>query len=425
MHRGWKAGFVSCALTGVLASSTAHAQSVSSAADSAAAVPAPPAATPTATMPTPAASPRSPETAAPPPPSTPWAQDYEAAKKLLLDGRFDDAIARFKVLAEYARTPRDAELVTELARLAAEWKSRGTRFVLPRDLADDNAVARRENRRTTDEIAVLYLNGVLYGLGTGAFVAVLTDPKEPAGAILPALALGGAGAGVVALLDSKDTLGYGVPQSIVAGMYLGLAEGVTWTLWNQARVAYYDEWRDKLVATLIWSSATAGAVTGGVLGAVYGTTPGRASYVTSTGLWTGTVVGLLTSAFAAKGDHNDDAALLAGALGLNAGVVGGILSAHAVSPTIARVRFLDLGAIAGGVLAGGVFYSAAGRNPDERALAGTVAVGVGAGFGLSWLLTSKMPQDHPEDDAGTGNSALGLTVAPVPGGLSVGAYGSL
>src|SRR5436190_12580652 len=159
-------------------------------------------------------------------------------------------------------------------------------------------------------------------------------------------------------------------------MYLGLAEGVTWSVWNQARVFRRDEWTDKTVANVIWATATIGAVGGGVIGASFGTTPGRASYVSSAGLWTGAITGLVTGAVVPNDDHQDDSALLAGALGLNAGVIAGVVTASTVSPTIARVRFLDLGGLGGGVLAGGLYWSAAGRNPTAGPFMGTTALGI-------------------------------------------------
>jgi hypothetical protein len=344
---------------------------------------------------------------------------------LLLAGRYDEALARFDVLIRFAPTPSDAKLATELGRLAGDLRARGARIVLPSDLVDENAIARRENRRTTDEISVLYVNAVIYGLGSGGVVATYSDSREPASTILPALALGGAGAGAVALLDYGKGLGYGVPQSIVSGMYLGLAEGITWVVWNQARVAYYEEWRDRTVASVIWASATLGAIGGGVLGTVYGTTPGRASYVASTGLWSGAFIGLTTGALVTEDDHQDDSALFAAALGLNAGVIGGVFTAHDVSPTIARVRFLDLGGIAGGLVAGGIYYSAAGRRPRSRPLMGTTAIGIAGGLGLAWLFTSGMPEDRPETDrAPSGAEPFQLALMPVPGGLSLAAHGA-
>ncbi len=216
-----------------------------------------------------------------------WVRAYTAAREALARGRFDEARRAFAELARTAASEGDRTLASELAGLAGYWAERGDVLVPRSEVETSEVLARRENRRTTDEIAVLYLNSVLYGLGTGAFVATHTQPESVGAAVLPALGLGGASAGVVALVDSQARLGYGVPQSIVAGMYLGLGEGVVLTLWNQARVRYYEEWEEETIANVVWGSTTAGAVLGGALGTVFGTTPGRASYVGSAGLWAG------------------------------------------------------------------------------------------------------------------------------------------
>jgi hypothetical protein len=362
----------------------------------------------------------------PSPTSGPWANDYQLARKLLSDGHFAEASARFAALASAAPSPSERALAMELGALAASWNARGAALIEKQELEDTGLTARRENRRTTDEIAVLYLNGVLYGIGTGAFVSVHTEPDSPAGVVLPALVLGGAGAGAVALVDSGHGLRYGVPQAIVSGMYLGLGEGITWSLWNQARVDYRDEWSEKTVANVIWAGATLGAVGGGVIGSVYGATPGRASYVESTALWSSLVLGLGVGSAISDEARIDDGALLASAIGLNAGALVGVFTAGQVAPSIARVRFLDLGALAGGLAVGGLYVSAAGRNPDVRSAMGLSALGVAAGLSTAWVLTSDMAKDHgPGRPATAMPIPSGLALRVVPGGATVGAYGFL
>ncbi|HEX7670849.1 MAG TPA: hypothetical protein VF395_14740, partial [Polyangiaceae bacterium] len=309
-----------------------------------------------------------------------------------------------------------------------EWTLRGASLVEKTDLEDTALVARRDNRRSADEISMLYLNGVVYGLGTGLLVALHTQPDSPAGVILPALVLGGAGAGVVALVDSGRGLGYGVPQAIVSGMYIGLGEGITWSIWNQARANYYDQWSAKTVANVIWGAATLGAVGGGAVAAAYGATPGRASYVSSAALWSGAVIGLAAGATVSDVEKQDDAALLAAAIGLNAGVLGGALTASTVSPSIARVRYLDLGGAAGGLVFGGLYVSAAGRNPNAQAAMATTALGIAGGVGLSWALTTGMPKDRPANERAAPPAAVtpgGLTLGVVPGGATLNAFGWL
>lgn len=348
---------------------------------------------------------------------------YAEARRLLVDGRFAEASGRFVELARSAPSSIDRELALELAALSATWDSRKVRLTEEADL-EDSTVARATNRRTADEISVLYLNSAIYGIGSGAVIAVHTEPDAAAGVIMPALFLGGAGVGAVALLDSGRGLGYGVPQSIVSGMYLGLGQGIVWTIWNQARVNYYDEWEPTTIADLIWASATVGAVAGGALSTAFGATPGRASYVSSAALWSSVLFGLLGAAAGRDDRYLDDRALLASAIGLNAGAVTGVLTAGAVSPSIARVRFLDLGALAGGAIAGGLYLSASDRNVEPQGAMIITSFGIAGGLGTAWWLTRDMKQDRgPRERQSGAEPWVQLAVAPTPGGGRVTAVG--
>jgi hypothetical protein len=357
---------------------------------------------------------------------TAWDARYADARTKLLDGQFDVAAADLEELARVAPDEARRALAAEDATLARTWARKGLVIVRRSDLADESVTAKATDRRTTDEIAVLYTNAVFYGLGTGAWLAVQTEPSDAAGGILPALAFGGGSAGLVALLDSGRGLRYGVPQSITTGLYLGLEEGLVWTLYNQASASWRDEWSGKTVATVIWGSATLGAVVGGVLGQTYGTTPGRASYVGSTSLWTSTLLGLAMSAVI---DHSpsesDDHILLSMALGLNAGALVGVFTARDVSPSVARVRYLDLGAIAGGIVSAGLFVAGANgvRDDQWRAFSAVTGLGIGGGLIVSWMLTRNMPQDRNEPSKSVLASVV-PSLAPTRGGATFTLSGS-
>lgn len=364
------------------------------------------------------------ESAPPAIPSDPstWRREYERARERLVVGDFRAARLAFRHLSTTAPGDHERALATELSALAEEWDRRGFVFVRHQDFNESSAVARARNERTTDEIAVLYLNALVYGVGTGGWLAAQTEPTSPAGAILPALGLAGASAGLVYVLDAGRPLHYGVPQSIVSGMYLGLSEGLVWTLWNQAQTDRADEWSGKTMATMIWGSATLGAVAGGAIGSVAGTTPGRASYVSSAGLWAGLVSGLVVASLHAEDYAQDDAALLGAGIGMNAGVLGGVLSAGPVSPSIGRVRFLDLGALAGGLTFGGLYLSAAGENSDGRAAAGASALGIATGLGVAWVLTNGMEPDRGPE-ARAREPQFHPTLVGVDHGLGLGVSG--
>jgi hypothetical protein len=355
-----------------------------------------------------------------------WLNRYTVARERLLAGDFGEARQLFADLVATATSGPDRSIALELERVAQSWASRELVLVRRIDLGESNVVAKVAGERTSDEIAVLYTNAVIYGLGTGVWVDFLTEPDSLAGAILPALGLAGAAAGAVAAVDSSKRLRYGVPQSTVSGMYIGLQEGLVLMLWNQAHVYYADEWSPKTAATVVWGMATAGAAAGAIVGTVGGTTPGRASFVGSAAMWSGLVTGMLVASATPDDDQRDDRALLAAAIGLNAGAVAGIVGAGPVSPSIARVRFLDLGGLAGGIAAGGLYLSAAGDESTAAGAMGLTALGIAGGLTTAWFATSGMPADRlsveiPGAPRGAAPFLATATasLAPAPGGATL------
>jgi len=143
-------------------------------------------------------------------------------------------------------------LCSELAALAQHWAQAGLTLTRPQLGAPVVHSAAHSNTRTTDEISILYLNSVLYGLGTGVWLDVLSEPKQAAAqscrrSVWQVLRPAQLRCSIIQL-----TLVTAWPASAVTGMYIGLEEGITWTLWNQARVSLLRRWQGKTVATLIW-----------------------------------------------------------------------------------------------------------------------------------------------------------------------------
>lgn len=148
----------------------------------------------------------------------------------------------------------------------------------------------------------------------------------------------------------------------------------------------------------------------------------------STALWGGILSGLFTAAVTgdAQGQRDDDG-LLGAALGTNIGALGGVLSAGTLSPSVARVRFIDLGGMAGGLLAGGLYVSAANnlRQDDIQGLFGVNALGIAGGLALSAVLTRGMPADHGVTEPGPTNAVhVEPTLIPVRGGTLIGLAGA-
>jgi hypothetical protein len=355
-----------------------------------------------------------------------WRMKYDEARTKLLTGEFADAAARFEELEKTAVNRVDRALAHEHKTLAADWAARGLAFVHKEDLGESNATAKALDKRTTDELVSLYTNAVFYGIGSGVWLGTLTKPTTAAGAILPTIALTGASVGSVIGLDSGRGMRYGVPQSIVTGLYIGLEEGIVWGIYASSKSTSSDT--TSSTATLIWGSATVGAVAGGALGSSLGTTPGRSSWVGSVALWTGTVGGLFAGAFASD-NKPEQPALIVGGLGLTLGTGLGLATASDVSPSIARVRFLDLGGLSGGLLVGGL-YAAATTNGNGHVASGLIGLGAAGGLATAWLLTASMPEDRlrtPDQGAAppTAFERMRPLLLPANGGAMMGVGGAL
>lgn len=294
-------------------------------------------------------------------------------------------------------------------------------------------------RRTTDELVVLYLNSAVYGLGTGSFIGALEGRQRFPDFNLAGLAVAGLGVGGVALADGMGVLRYGMPEAIVSGMALGLGEGLTWSLWQQAVASEGNAWSTGTAAAVMWGTTTLGAVAGGVAGAYGLATPGRAGYVASTGLWSSAVFGLTASWIGNGGYGTDDRpGAIVAAVGLNLGAATGVLTASEVSPSIARVRYLDLGGIAGGLVGGLGAVLTAGQWAERgggdvgvsmanlRAVGGVSALGSAVGLGVAWWATSGMAPDRGPAARAAGAVAVHPWWTPLPGGgASLGLMGQL
>ena len=349
-----------------------------------------------------------------------WDAGYAHARALFERGEFADASTEFWMLARRAPTQFDSARAMELGQLAFNWHQRGLALVDRKSLVGSDLEARSSDHRTADEIGVLYMTSVLYGISTGLWLDVQTEPSGVSTGVLPPLLLAGAAVGGVALLDSGRGLRYGVAQSIASGLYIGLWQGIAWTTYLQASTSHQNQLSTKQYATALWSSATLGAVVGGVVGTASSTTPGRASFVSSASLWPAFVLGMGVAGMSADNQYRDDHAFLAASLGATGGVVAGILAAGTVSPTTARVRFLDLGGLGGTLVGGGLYLAAAGNHSNFEPAAIMTAVGASAGLAVAWVATSNMPRDegavprtasfdvHPQLSPQHGGATLGF-----------------
>jgi len=312
-----------------------------------------------------------------------WNERYARAREELVAGHEALAAPVFERLAAEAPTPEDARLAEELAEIC---RSR---------LRGDADAA---HLRTHDELTLLYSTAFVYGLGTSAWVALMTEPKNLGGAVLPFALLTTASVGSVALADGYRPFRRGVPQAIAAGVYVGFGEGI-WVVGIQhadaTRRPELPRWGSKEVASALWGGASLGAIGGGIVGALREPTPGRVSFTLSTSLWGGLISSFAATALSPSDAWRTEHAFTAGLVGYNVGLASGIVLAPRVAPSVARVRFVDLGGIGGGLIGAGMYSLAADEAGHTRASFGAASLGAALGLGLTWWATSGMPGDPP------------------------------
>jgi len=73
----------------------------------------------------------------------------------------------------------------------------------------------------------------------------------------------------------------------------------------------------------------------------------------------------------------------------------GALAGAEVSPSIARVRFIDLGGLSGGLLLGGLYWAVQDRQASAEGVLTATSLGMTAGLTAAWLLTRDMETDQP------------------------------
>lgn len=348
------------------------------------------------------------------PPS--WPERYDAARALMMDGRYAEAEAEFRELAAQSTTESQRVLATEMASLAAAYGAR----------AKPPAKPPREIR-STDELTLLYATSFLYGAGTGSWFLLQTEPDSAITATLPFAAFTAAPVIAVATVDGYKKLPRGVPHAISAGAYLGLGQGIWLVGYQAARASRIEDedpesgvrWKPATAASVLWGGATLGALLGGALATSIPETPGRVSFTTSTAMWGGAILGLGAAAVMPDDELRRERAFAAAGIGYNAGLAGGLLFAGDVSPSVARVRLVDLIGIAGGVAVAGT-YLAATDDVDARVAEGLAAIGAAGGLALGWIVTSGMPKDSTRPAFN-----LQPSMVAVPGGATLGVHGSL
>jgi hypothetical protein len=307
-----------------------------------------------------------------------WRERYARAQQQLVEGRDADAAAEFDSLAIHAATPEDRKVAEEMGKVArARLAFQARRPIAP-------------HLRTSDELSLLYTTAFVYGFGSSAWLALQLQPKTFAGAVIPFVVLTSASVAGVAVVDDYRPFRLGVPQSIAAGMFLGIGEGA-WLVGYEHSVA---KRRDD------------------------------ASYWRAPTLWPGFVVSMGSAALQPNPERRSETAFATGGAAYNLGLAAAIAFGPRLSPSLARVRFVDLGGLAGTLLGVGSYLLVAGSDNSSRGSLSAAALGAASGVGVAWWATAGMPSDRR--GAGASDSLkLRPVFAPVERGWTLGVAGTL
>lgn len=177
-------------------------------------------------------------------------------------------------------------------------------------------------------------------------------------------------------------------------MYLGFGEGLWLAGYQNAYASKHareERWGPQLASTAVWLSDTAGGLAGALIEAVNRPTPGRVSFTASTAIWSGTLAAFAAHALQPNDSERAQSTYLVGALAYNAGLLAGIVAGPVIAPSVKRVRYTDLGALAGALLVGGG-YALLVDDADSRAGLGLAAVGGAVGLGVAVWATQDMAE---------------------------------
>ena len=289
------------------------------------------------------------------------------------------------------------------------------------DVVIDDTTAKRD----PGEISLLYVTGIGWGVSAGVALDGLANSGNAyAGANPFVLAvvcpLTGSvlGAGVGFGVDQAFHKRPGAAQVVTTSMLLGLGEGIALDEYfsNRSQTSFHTYTKD---AAWVFLGPAVGLATGLAVDALVHTTPGRAAWVETTGLFTGfmaaSIVGAAHSSFGREGNRDVG---LAWAIGGAAGIAGGVASARWLSPGSLRVHLVDLGWITGMVAPALACIDHC--SPEDTFLA--MAVGGAVGFAGAFLATGWMPRHIRGHDL----PPVAPVVTPTDhGGLTVGLAGML
>jgi len=296
--------------------------------------------------------------------------------------------------------------------------------------ADDDAAAPPPPppKRKAGELTLLYVAGIGWGASIAVFADSLQYTNRLAASADAGVFLAPLTAGVGILLPTVVDVAFGkrpgAAQTVSSSMVLALGESIALNEYfsNRASTSFHTYTKD---ASWIFGGTTVGLATGLTIAGLVHTTPGRAAWVETTGLFAGvfaaSVAGAIErppSSVAPYGRENIRDVGLTGALGGAAGIAVGLGTATLLSPSVLRAHIVDVG----WMLPAAISVVACAKCAPYDTFA-AMALSGGIGFVAAFLGTMALPQ------VGL-SSVQAPTIMPyamptATGGLEIGLGGTL
>ena len=276
--------------------------------------------------------------------------------------------------------------------------------------------------RSKGELAQLYVVSIGWAGSAAVFADALQYGDRPYASADFGVFLGiltaGAGAIIPVTVDAAFGRRPGAAQVVATSMVLGLGEAIALNEYfaNRSVSSFHSYTKD---AAWVFAGPAVGLVTGFVVDSLVRTTPGRALWVETTGLFGGVFIGSLVGAaqpgtFARESSRDVG---LASAIGGFAGIATGIATSRWISPSSLRAYIVDAGFIGGAALPA---LACVGKCSAQGSFA-AIAIGGGVGFTTALLSTAWLPREI----RGTLPKIDPYVMPVVGGGVTFGVAGSL
>ncbi len=274
----------------------------------------------------------------------------------------------------------------------------------------------------------MYGTGVGYGVGTGIWLDILAKTKDPGIAIIAPIAFGVAVPAGFALWDYYGKIHRAVPASVGTGLMLGAMEGLAISTTQLQLTGPDKQWGLGAYSTITWVTSTVGGVGGYFFGEFAQPDPRSMGFISSGAGW-GAIVGTLFGAGVTVSCSSSnpycvwDGASVGALVMTNVGIVAtAAASLGGYVPSVQTLKWQWVGFGAGLVLTSPIYlvYAFTDDNPKHGLIAN--AIGGLAGITLATIISYDKKADTA-DKKSSWTPPFQLSIAPTPGGATIGAMG--